>query len=630
METIFPQDIKIALAEYPFEEKIESFLADQDKYKKFQSSGISGKDYLNMIDAQIKEFYFLQDSATGAIIDPVYKIEWQYSTPCYALSIALLTRAGHLNDIKLLNSGVKALDWSINAMYNNSTAQNHGEFYIQPVLLAMNMYKDYVPGLTMKTWREKILSIDPYILYKDNLRRKKSCYNHNVVALAGEFLRMKEGLCRDPEFFEKHLEHHKQYMSEYGMYIDNPTNPPIIYDEFTRQFLTTILAEGYNGNYYDFYAQKLLNGAWTSLFMQSPYGEVPTGGRSAQHIWNEASAMVTYEIYATQYAAIGKFKEAGAFKRAAHLSFKSIMRWKRPDGTGFIVKNRFPIEAMHGYESYSAQSQYNLLACWLVAIAYLYSDDSITELPAPAEVGGFVIPIHDVFHKVFANAAGNYIEYELSGDPRYNATGLIRIHLKGSNPQLGPSDAIPRIWDNKMKKDLGGELYSVGPAWFDTTNIEHRLAEYTNISYPGPSLFSAYKSSILPEINLRLIYQKPEKVKFEIIYKGEFSGVQRISQKISITKKDIIIEDFLSGKLNSMRVYYPMLIDDGLEKTRVEIKKTGLYLHARDGRIWFRILSPNNCNIERSGKVYSYRNGFAEPAFFNVKGHRAKYKISIK
>ena len=195
--------------------------------------------------------------------------------------------------------------------------------------------------------------------------------------------------------------------------------------------------------------------------MQSPYGEVPTGGRSAQHIWNEAAAAVTYEIYASQYASQGKMKEAGAFKRAAHLSLKSISRWKREDGSGFIVKNRFPIETMHGYESYSAQSQYNLLACWLMSVAYLYADDSIEELPSPADVGGYIIPMQDVFHKLFANVGGNYIEYELSGDPRYNATGLIRIHLKNSNPQLGPTDAIPHKWDNKKKKDLGGELLSV-------------------------------------------------------------------------------------------------------------------------------------------------------------------------
>ena len=93
-----------------------------------------------------------------------------------------------------------------------------------------------------------------------------------------------------------------------------------------------------------------------------------------------------------------------------------------------------------------------------MSVAYLYADDSIEELPSPADVGGYIIPMQDVFHKLFANVGGNYIEYELSGDPRYNATGLIRIHLKNSNPQLGPTDAIPHKWDNKKKKDLGGEI----------------------------------------------------------------------------------------------------------------------------------------------------------------------------
>ena len=32
--------------------------------------------------------------------------------------------------------------------------------------------------------------------------------------------------------------------------------------------------------------------------MQSPNGELPTGGRSAQHQWNEAQQCVSYEIWA--------------------------------------------------------------------------------------------------------------------------------------------------------------------------------------------------------------------------------------------------------------------------------------------------------------------------------------------
>ena len=606
---------------------IDTFLENQTKKSDFVPSGIDNVEYLKLIDKQIRAFYVYQDPTTGAIIDPVYKIEWQYSTPCYALSIGLLAKTGYLKEKHLIESGIKALDCSVDEMYENICAHHHGEFFIQPIMLALDLYQELVSEDQSMKWKKEISTVDPYLLYKDNLKRKKFCYNHNVVALSGEYLRIKKGICKNLNFFDIHLKHQLQYFSDFGLYIDNKTNPPMAYDEFTRQFIASILVEGYNGECFNAYAKKLRIGAWTSLFMQSPYGEIPTGGRSAQHLWNEAAAAVTYEIYATQYANIGAKAQAGAFKRAAHLSLKSIGRWQREDGSGFIVKNRFPIEAMHGYESYSAQSQYNLLACWLMCVAYLYADNSIEEYPAPADVGGYVLIMKDVFHKVFANSNGNYIEYELSGDPRYNSTGLIRVHLKKSNPQLGPSDGIPHRWDNKKKKDLGGDLYAVGPAWFDTNGQEHRLAEYTNIIYPDSNLYSAYKSFQKPQIQTKIIKQSPQEVQFKIIYNGNFNNVTQISQCISIDKSGISICDSLKGDIQRLRIYYPMLIDDGMEKTKIDIKKHRMILQNRDGGICFQAVNPS-AFIKRKNKKFYYRNGYADVAYFDSNKNIAKYKIT--
>lgn len=625
---ILPAQAETIYANHPYGDRIISFLKNQTKCIGFTATGFDNKEYLVQIERQVRAFYPYQNKETGAIIDPVYKIEWQYSTPCYALSVGLLNKTGFIKDAILLKSGIRALDCSIAEMNENRCAHHHGEFFIQPIMLALDLYKGYVSEAQMTVWKEKIAEVDPYLLYKDNLQKKKFCYNHNVVALAGEYIRMKENIAIDRNFLEIHFEHQKQYMSANGLYIDSKTNPPMVYDEFTRQFMTSILVEGYDGACKDFYSRKLLDGAWTSIFMQSPYGEVPTGGRSAQHIWNEAAAAVTYEIYASQYASQGKMKEAGAFKRAAHLSLKSISRWKREDGSGFIVKNRFPIETMHGYESYSAQSQYNLLACWLMSVAYLYADDSIEELPSPADVGGYIIPMQDVFHKLFANVGGNYIEYELSGDPRYNATGLIRIHLKNSNPQLGPTDAIPHKWDNKKKKDLGGELLSVGPAWFDKEGVEHRLAEYTNISYPNTELYSAYTGTSLPEIKVTIKEQTLQKVSFEVAYIGNFGGVSRITQQFIINEKGLIVKDNLQGEVQSMRVYYPMLVDDGEEMTRVNMTNNKVSLSLRDGDITFEALSPRKSVMKRSGISLYCRNGYAEAAYFDVPGKEAEYKVT--
>ena len=53
------------------------------------------------------------------------------------------------------------------------------------------------------------------------------------------------------------------------------------------------------------YLDILWRGAWTSLFMQSPFGELPTGYRNSHHIWNEAEQAVIFEIYASAYAKSG-------------------------------------------------------------------------------------------------------------------------------------------------------------------------------------------------------------------------------------------------------------------------------------------------------------------------------------
>lgn len=609
---------------------VEVFLKNQKKAVGFRPSGMENHEYLKLIEGQVRAFASHQDRATGAIIDPVYKVEWQYSTPCYALSIGLLSKTGYLKDNVLLKSGIKALDCAVSEMHENRCAHHHGEFFIQPIMLALDLYKGLVSEAQMTVWNEKMAEIDPYVLYKDNLKRKSFCYNHNVVALAGEYLRLKEGINGHDEFLSLHLEHQQQYFSDFGLYIDNKTNPPMVYDEFARQFMASILAEGYDGPCFDFYSRKLCAGAWTSLFMQSPYGEVPTGGRSAQHIWNEAAAAVTYEIYASQYAASGKKQIAGAFKRAAHLSLKSIGRWIREDGSGFIVKNRFPIEVMHGYESYSAQSQYNLLACWLMCVAYLYADNSIEEFPAPADIGGYVLVMNDVFHKVFANCCGNYIEYELSGDPRYNATGLIRIHLKDSNPQLGPSDAISHRWNNKKKKDLGGELYAIGPEWCDAQGNVHRLAEYTNVLFPDTSHYSAYKKGRLPKINVRNIKQSTDMITFEVVYMGDFNGVTQILQHINMDSTGITVRDMLKGKLSKMRICYPVLADDGMEKTKISFLEGKVRLQFRDEQVCFHVLSPRNAMVRNKGKRIAYRNGYADIAYFESDKNVMKYRITTE
>lgn len=613
---ILPDLAIAAVTDHPLDTMIRRFLEDQPATPHFTPTGLSSSEYLRIINSQVLGMIKYQDER-GAIIDPVQKIEWQYSTPCYALSVAVLHASGYNKDPKLLESGTKAMDVSVNAMNTYKCAHNHGEFYLQPVMLALDLFARALPVEKINEWRQKIASIDPYKLHPDNLRRKKSVYNHNVVALAGEWLREKEKLAVAGDFFERHLAAHPLFFTDLGMYKDNP-GLPIIYDEFSRQYLATILCEGYTGPLAAFYKDRLWKGAWMSLFMQSPFGECPVGGRSAQHNWNEAQMTVTYEIYAAQYARIKDSSRtkaiAGGFKRAAHLSLRSIANWLRPDGSGYVVKNRFPIEAKHGYESYSAQTQYNLLTCWLLAVAWLYSDDTIPEQPAPADTGGYVIPIIPAFHKIFANAAGNYVEYETAGDLRFNPTGLIRIHLSNSNPQLGPSDGVVHAFDRTRRPwvDLGGENLTVGPAWRDAAGNWRRLADYSPVDPPA----------------VEIIKQTAAEVCFAVTYTGDFDGAERIRQKITINKNGVTVEDTVTGPaIKDFRIYYPALAFDGLEKSNITTDGNSVRISFRGKPIRCTILSPAGAVLQRENRLLDFRNGQVEPVHADIPGTTAIYQI---
>ena len=191
-----------------------------------------------------------------------------------------------------------------------------------------------------------------------------------------------------------------------------------------------MLREGYNGTYEPLLREVVRRAAWSHMLMQSPWGEIPTGGRSSQHQWNEAVSALAYEIFATQSAAAGDAQAACMFQRAAHLSHASVRRWQNPTGELQIVKNHFNASLRWGYEGYSYQSQYNLLPASMLSAAFMYADhaDAIPECAGFADVGGFAyeLPEH---HLIIANAGGVYVEVETAADPHYDSTGVNRVHI---------------------------------------------------------------------------------------------------------------------------------------------------------------------------------------------------------
>jgi hypothetical protein len=572
--------------------RADAFLRDQ-RSATIEATGLTREAYLDVVLGQVRAFRRYQ-AEDGTIVDPVEHREWQYATPCYAAAVAALAHAGRA-DADLLESGLRAMDASVAAIAAYRPADSHGDFFTYPVMTAYGLYRGQAPPERTRRWTRALVGIDPYRLYRNTLGQgREPLYNWNLVASAGEFLRADAGLAPDLRFVERHVPWHVPHFDAAGLYRD--PGLPLAYDAFARYHLTSILAAGYRGAAHAELRHRLWAGAWTSLFMMSAAGESPTGGRSAHHVWNEAQAAALFETYATAYARSGRPAEAGAFKRAARLSLASIRRWVRPDGSLFVVKNRYPVEARHGYEKYSSHSQYNLLAATMLAAAYRAADDTIQERPSPADVGGFVLVMPE-FHKVFAGTGGTLVECDTFGDPQYNPTGLLRVHMAGGNPQLGPSDGV-----------RAPGLRALGTAWKDAAGAWQRLG-------------GAHVAT-----RVEVVEETVKRVRFRIVYEGMSGGLTRYEQAITVAPAAVTIEDRVDGPHQGLRVEVPALVEDGLERTAVAISGRSVRLSLRGGTNQVTLVSPDGA-FRRTGETFDHRNGVVETIAAEVAGDRAVYRV---
>ncbi len=587
---------------HPLAEKMYTFLRIQEEERRnFQPSHHKRNDYLRIIAGQVKAMLKYQNS-DGRIIDPVDKVEKYYTTPCYAHSVAVLASSGYSTDKEMIESGMKALDIALKDMKEAKAPGGHGDFFTWPALLAYEQFLPVASRTRIDKWKSDIRAIQPGKLYAAYGKLEG---NWGLVNTAGEFLRARNGFT-SMDYVDQMLEGQNLNFTELGMY--NEYGDPLPYDLFPRHYLSGMLQMGYTGEQADRLRDILWKGAWTSLFMQSPFGELPTGFRSSHHIWNEAEQCVIFEMYASAYARSGLKKEAGAFKRAAMLSMGSMSEWIREDGSGYIVKNRYPIENKHGYEVYSVHTCYNMLATSMLALAWQYTDDTIEELPSPADVGGFVIPILKPFHKVFANANGTYLEYETKGDNKYNPTGLVRTHIKGANPQLGPSNGLAPYFSGE------GVNIATGPSWQLSDGSWTSLAE---LSTHAP--------------RVEVLKESTDTVRFRVTY--DLNDTDETSDQITITQAFLIadgtitITDEFRGITGKKQISWPMLIFDGKDSVQVELEDSGVYLKLKGKGVHFKVLTPENVRLGRSGKHFKYVNGMAEVVFGEFTGDKVTYRL---
>ncbi len=225
----------------------------------------------------------------------------------------------------------------------------------------------------------------------------------------------------------------------------------------------------------------------------------------------------------------------------------------------WIVKNYMDPALGHAFEGYSAHSQYNLLPMSMLAIAYEHAEagEAVPERATPSEIGGYVLQIDPKLHKIFADAGGMYLEIDTAGDHHYDATGLIRVHVKGHNPQLGPSDSLSsHAWYHSL---AGPKITTgVGVAWTGTDGAWHTLGEQD--------------AQTITHVSLEGVQEAPAKVSFTVRYSGQFQGPTQIAEHYVVTPARVEMTTELPGYHGPLRYMWPMLADDGAHKTTIVVK----------------------------------------------------------
>ena len=602
------EDAADSYGDYPLRSRVEAFRSHAASLPPLPVAGLRPPEYLALADGIVRHFAAFQ-SPRGAIIDPYEGEEKQYATPAFACAAAILYASGQ--NPQILGACVKAMDAATGSLAAGRAADGHADFYTVLLMQALDRLTGRVPRLRLALWRRRLGSIDPAGTYAFQ-PAAEVLHNWNLVAASGEWMRCRAGLGGSTGWIEASLARHMEKFTAHGMYRD--PGDPLAYDAFARYHVLLLLTNGYAGPHGRLLETLMERGAWTSLFLQSPRGETPCGGRSGHHQWNEATHAAICEISANRLAAAGDRESAGIFRRSARLAVESIARWVRPSGELWIVKNRFDPSRRHGYESYSFHSQYNLLAAVLLGIASLHADDSVEERPCPAEVGGFAFALQPAFHKVFANAGGMYVEIDTRADAGFHPTGILRVHHPRVVPQVSVSDGVSpaSVYETPRRPNL---FLSIGPGWRGPDGTWHSLAEHTG--------------DLLRDAEVRITRESPGRVELTVGYFGELrGGAAGVRQEIVVTTSRIEIADSVEGSAGPVRQYFPLLLTDGERATAIEVDSRQAVVRHEDGSAQVFEAAPESTPFVRLEIAEPSRNGLFDAVYAEAAGPMARCAIA--
>ena len=519
--------------EFPLERAFDQYLAGLEGTEIAQT-GYSTELYLDIAERIVRMASAWQDDA-GRIIDPNTGAVHKQTTPRYASSLAPLIRAGRCED--LLEACARCLDVACRDL-----AEGNGEafdFWTRDLAFAVHCLEGKVGSERVAAWRKNLSGFDPQERYSyvTSKRSPEELHNWAVYNLTGEWIKTALGMGDSTAFVEEQLATQRQRFTPLGMYRD--PNCPTTYDLAVRQNLVLLMHYGYNGAHRDFVREMIRRGALTQLFFQSTTGEVPFGGRSNQFHHLEGMFCCCAEFEARRYGGQGSVYLAGVFKRAAHRAAGATLRWLLDADSPRHIKNMFGQETLHGCDSYGQVSVYSLLASYQFALAATFGEDTVAECAAPCDVGGYVMPVLDDFHRVFASCGPYHVQVDTCGQRGFDPTGLGRVHHRDCPSELGLSMGIVSDPSYRTAETPHPEYVAIGPCWKDA-------GAYRPLAEQQPD-----------GAQVEMLKQDRSEVVFRVTYRAERTVVERYR----LTPE--FVEVSTSAGLGPVRITVPLLLTDG-------------------------------------------------------------------
>ncbi len=446
-------------------------------------------------------------------------------------------------------------------------------------------------------WRASLATVDPYRAYSCIAPTPpKIVGNWAAFAAASEQTRNAAGIGSEDAFIHNQILSQLLVFDEHGMYRD--PHEPLVYDMVTRLQLALTLDRGYCGEGRTALEEHLHRSALPTLYMQSVSGEIPFGGRSNQFLHNETFYAALCEYYATHYHRKGNDALAGQFKSAARLAVKSLEPWLSGDEI-YHVKNRYPKDSLIGCEGYAYFDKYMVTMGSWAYLAYRFADDEITELPCPAEIGGYVWSTSPHFHKTFLNAGSYAVETETNADFTYDSSGIGRIHRRGAPSAICLSVPFP----------CAATTYHLSAPNPSPLAISGGVRQAD-----GSWQFSSAKGTLYT-----LTEQTASAQRASVTYACTLSGGSRLTQAITVDASGVTLTVTGDGEVG---IELPIFVSDGKCTSDYAMADKTLAVHYQDWLCRTCASHPLQLSRDTDGTptVYQNRNGLYHRAVVTAQG----------